>query len=118
MERNVLFHNPRCSKSRATLALLQKENIDIEVEEYLKSPPTLKELDYICRALGIKATNLIRTKENRFSELGLAIDDQRSHKMWLTILHDNPVLLERPILIYNQKVAIGRPPENVLSIIR
>jgi arsenate reductase len=115
--KNILYHNPNCSKSRATLALANEKGLDIEVQEYLKEPPSEAELEYICERLNIEPLQLIRTSEKLFSELGLSAEDQRSRAEWLAILHNNPQLIERPVLVYNGKAAIGRPPENILKII-
>jgi arsenate reductase len=112
-----LYHNPRCSKSRETLALLRERGVQVEVVEYLKSPPDAAALDRICRALGAEPTALVRTKEKRFDELGLSLADARGRDEWLALLAENPILLERPILVAGRKAAIGRPPENVLPLL-
>ncbi len=117
MQRNVIFHNPRCSKSRQTLHFLEERNVDIEVVEYLKTPPSKEELQFICSRLDKRPIELMRVKENLFKELGLSIEDPRSDEEWIDILCKNPALIERPIVVYNQKVALGRPPEDVLEII-
>jgi arsenate reductase len=117
MQDNVIYHNPRCSKCRATLALLQERGADVSVVEYLKAPPTADELRIICDMLGMSALDITRKKENRFSELGLSAGDERSETEWFRILSENPVLIERPIVIVNGRAAMGRPPENVLSIL-
>lgn len=112
----TIYHNPRCSKSRQTLALLQGKGVDIEIIEYLKTPPDARQLAAILKKLGIKPAELLRKKENVFKELGLEKkldDDQAVIKAMLA----NPVLIERPIVLANNKAAIGRPPENVLDIL-
>lgn len=112
----TIYHNPRCSKSRQTLALLQENGVDVEIIEYLKTPPDAKQLAAILKKLGIKPAELLRKKENVFKELGLEKkldDDQTLIKAMLA----NPVLIERPIVLANNKAAIGRPPENVLDIL-
>lgn len=113
-----IYHNPRCSKSRQAIALLEKHDIDFEVIEYLSDPPTEKELDDICKKLGVEPQAIIRTKEKRLSELGLSGKDQRKRSEWLKLMVDNPILIERPIIICGNKAAIGRPPENVLDVLR
>lgn len=117
MNQSIILHNPRCSKSRNTLKLLQDKGVSVEVVEYLKSPPTQDELKKICKKLNIKPIELIRTKEKLFAELGLSKDDQRTDSQWIKIMHKNPSLIERPIVMYKGQVVIGRPPENVLKII-
>jgi len=117
MNRDVIFHNPRCSKSRQTLDIVTKKGITLEVIEYLKSPPSKEELQFVCSQLDIPAVKLIRVKEDLFKELGLSVDDRRSDGEWFDIMIKHPVLIERPIIIYRRKAALGRPPENVLEII-
>jgi len=117
MKKNVIFHNPRCGKSRQTLELLKEKGVEVEVIEYLKDSPTEKDLKWILLKLGKKAIDIIRTKENVFKELGLSVKDTRSDDEWIKILRKNPILIERPIVVYNQKAAVGRPPENVLQIL-
>ena len=85
--------------------------------EYLDHPPTLAELRAIVAKLGIAPLDVIRTKEKRFKELGLSKQDQRSDDEWLRVIVDNPMLLERPIVVAGKKAALGRPPENVLDIL-
>ena len=117
MENDVIYHNPRCSKSRATLNILREHKVDVDVVEYLKTPPTIEALDAICTQLGIEPTALLRTKESLFKELGLSLSDDRSREAWLTLLVEHPRLLERPIVVIDGKVVIGRPPENVYQLI-
>ena len=92
-----IYHNPRCSKSRESLRLLEERDLQPEVIEYLRAPPSVEELGRICARLGVEPIEIIRTKEKRFKELGLSVGDERSRQEWLQILHDNPVLIERPI---------------------
>ncbi len=112
----TIYHNPRCSKSRQTLALLQENDIDLEIIEYLKTPPDAKQLTAILEKLEIGAAELLRKKEKAFTELGVAnmLDDQQA---LIDVMITNPVLIERPIVLANNKAVIGRPPENVLGII-
>jgi arsenate reductase len=117
MQDNVIFHNPRCSKSRATLALLHERGADVTVVEYLNAPPSAEELRMLCEKLKVSALDITRKKEKRFLELGLSAGDDRSEAEWFRILSENPVLIERPIVIVNGRAAMGRPPENVLSIL-
>ncbi len=112
-----LYHNPRCSKSRATLEALKEKGCSPEIIEYLETPPTADELDNICTLLDIEPLALIRTKENRFKELGLTTEDERPRSEWIELMIQNPILIERPILVTETQAAIGRPLENILAII-
>ena len=86
--------------------------------EYIKNPPTPKELDRICVALGVEPQKILRTGGRLYTELRLSTDDNsRSRGEWLTLLVENPELIERPIFVRNGKAVIGRPPENVLEIL-
>ena len=89
---------------------------DAEVVEYLKSPPDQEWILEICTKLGLRPTQIIRTKEARFKELKLSLEDDRSDSEWCGILSENPILLERPIVISGKKAVIGRPPENVREL--
>jgi len=115
--KDVILHNPKCSKSRQTLQLLEEKGMDIPVVEYLKTPPSIQDLKYICSRLNVKPIQIIRTKEPLFKELGLSVDNNYSDDQWLQVLSKHPKLIERPIVCYKNKVAIGRPPENVLTIL-
>ena len=112
-----VYHNPGCSKSQATLQLLEEREQEIEVIEYLKTPPTVEELDQILRQLDREPIEVIRVKEDRFDELGLSVGDNRSRIEWIRIMVNNPVLIERPIVVSDGKAALGRPPENVIEIL-
>ena len=113
----TLYHNPRCSKSRQALALLQERGIKPQVIEYLKQPPTADELLALCARMKLRPVQLIRVKEARFKELGLSLDDKRSDAEWCRLLSENPVLIERPIVVHGSQAALGRPPEKVLEIL-
>lgn len=112
----VIFHNPRCSKSRQTLQLLQEQGIEPEVVEYLSEPPSKAHLKQILKILGMQPRELMRRKENEYKELGLA-DESLTQEQLITAMLENPKLIERPIVINGDKAAIGRPPENVLAIL-
>lgn len=112
-----MLHNPRCSKSRATLSILEKHDIEVELVEYLRNPPSPEDLQEMCKLLRVSPTAIIRIKEARFEELGLSLEDQRSDAEWCRILHDNPGLLERPIVKIGERAVVGRPPENVLKLL-
>jgi len=111
-----IFHNPRCSKSRAALTALEERGIDAEVVQYLENPPTENELAEIIRKLGIEARSLIRYGESRAAELGINKNDERSEAEWIKLMVDNPILIERPIVITSDKAAIGRPLDNVMEL--
>lgn len=110
-----IFHNPRCSKSRATLALLHEKNETPEVVTYLDSPPSRQQLVDILDMLSMQPRQLMRTGEQRYKELGLA--NERDNEKLIDAMLENPILMERPIVISDGKAAIGRPPESILSIL-
>ena len=112
-----LYHNPRCSKSRQTLQLLQDNGVEPEIILYLDTPPSATQLDTICKALGKAPQEIIRFKEARAKELRIKASDDRPRKEWLKLIADNPILLERPIAVDGKKAAMGRPPEDVLSLL-
>lgn len=111
-----IYHNPRCSKSRQTLQLLQEKNLDIEVVEYLKNPPNADELNEILNLLGIEPRDLMRKNETEYKESGLN-DPSLDRRTLIEGMVATPKLIERPIVIANGKAAIGRPPEQVLTIL-
>ena len=115
--KNAIFHNPRCSKSRQTLELVQKRGADVPVVEYLKTPPSARELAEICTLLGMRPYDLVRRKEDLFGELKLGSIKPDDDARWYKVLAEHPALLERPIVVYKGKAAVGRPPENVLKIL-
>jgi arsenate reductase len=112
----TIYHNPRCSKSRQTLALLEEQGLVPRVGEYLKTPPTDAELKAILRKLGLKPRDLIRQGEPRYAELGLKDRDVDDDTL-IDLMVANPILIERPIVVRGNKAAIGRPPQKVLKIL-
>jgi arsenate reductase (glutaredoxin) len=112
----TIYHNPRCTKSRETLALLKQHGIEPRVIEYLKAPPSALELKNILKKLGFKPHDIVRDTEARYAELGLK-DRKISDDELLALIAANPILLQRPIVVNGNKAAIGRPPENVLKIL-
>ncbi|MCP5149483.1 MAG: arsenate reductase (glutaredoxin) [Ectothiorhodospiraceae bacterium] len=112
----TILHNPRCSKSRATLALLEARGIRPTVVEYLKTPPSTTELRRILALLGLAPRDLMRKKEAPYAELGLD-DPSLDADALLAAMHDHPILIERPVVLANGKAALGRPPEQVLEIL-
>jgi arsenate reductase len=116
MSELFIYHNPRCSKSRQTLALLEEQGVKPEVIEYLKTPPSVASLSKIIAQLGISARQLLRKDEAEYKDLNLA-DESLSEQQLIQAMCENPKLMERPIVIYNGKAKIGRPPEAVLEIL-
>ncbi len=112
----TLYHNPRCSKSRQTLQLLEDRNVEFTVVKYLETPPTHQQLDSILRGLEMEPRSLMRTKETEYKQLGLA-DESLSRDQLIEAMINTPKLIERPILVAGDQIAIGRPPENVLTIL-
>ncbi len=111
-----IYHNPRCSKSRQTLALLHERNLDTEVIEYLQTPPDKKELEQLLDLLGLEPRQLMRTGEDEYKALGLA-NESLSRDALIEAMVAHPKLIERPIVVHNGKATIGRPPEKVLDIL-
>lgn len=112
----TIYHNPRCSKSRATLKLLADQGLAPEVIEYLQTPPSKEQLDEILTLLGMEPRQLMRTREQAYKENRLD-DPKLDRDALLEAMVANPVLIERPIVLTNGRAAIGRPPENVLEIL-
>ena len=111
----TIYHNPACSKSRKTLALIQASGITPRVIEYLKTPPTRAELMAIVSKLGITPAQLVRTSEPVFQEKysGRSLDDTQ----WLDALTADPILMQRPIVVRGNAAVIGRPPENARRLL-
>lgn len=112
----TLLHNPRCSKSRATLSLLRARGIQPVILDYLADPPGIETLERILAQLGIGPRELMRKSEPSYQELGLD-DESLDRAQLVAALHAHPQLIERPIVLANGKAAIGRPPEAVLDIL-
>ncbi|MDX5444844.1 MAG: arsenate reductase (glutaredoxin) [Zoogloeaceae bacterium] len=115
-DRVVIYHNPRCSKSRQTLQLLREQGIEPDIIDYQQTPPTAAELERILQLLGLEPRELMRRKEDEYQAAGLD-DPQLSRAELLRALHEHPRLIERPIVLANGKAALGRPPEQVLEIL-
>lgn len=111
-----IFHNPKCSKSRATLELLRGRGIEPEIIEYLKTPPSAAELDEVLTLLGREPRELMRKKEAAYVGSG-AGDEGLGRAALIACMVENPTLIERPIVVANGKAAVGRPPEDVLAIL-
>jgi arsenate reductase len=115
MKTFTIFHNPKCTKSRQTLALLQEGGAEPKVIEYLKTPPTAAELKAILAKLGMKPEQLVRKGEDVYKEkfAGKTLTDAQ----WIDALVKNPILIERPIVVSGDRAVIGRPPENVKTLL-
>ena len=114
--RTIIYHNPRCSKSRQTLALLEEKGVSPRIVDYLKTPPSAAELKTILKKLGLRPRDLMRKGEPRYAELGLKDRDLDDDAL-IALMVANPILIERPIVVSGGKAAIGRPPESVLEIL-
>ncbi|AYM91421.1 arsenate reductase (glutaredoxin) [Serratia sp. 3ACOL1] len=117
MKNVTIYHNPRCSKSRETLALLEQHGVEPQVVLYLDTPPSVAELKKLLQELCFtSARELMRKKEDLYKELKLA-DEILSEEQLLQAMVSNPKLIERPIVVKGGKARIGRPPEQVLEIL-
>jgi arsenate reductase len=111
-----ILHNPRCSKSRATLQLLNDQGIEPEIILYQETPPDSELLTTILKQLDMQARDLMRKGQSEYKEMGLD-NDQLSDAELIAAMIETPILIERPIVLANGKAAIGRPPESVLNIL-
>ena len=116
MSEVTIYHNPRCSKSRQTLALLEENGVTPVVVKYLETPPTADEITSILAKLGLTARELLRTKETEYKELGVN-DPALSDEQVIAKMLECPKLIERPIVVKGDSARIGRPPEAVLEIL-
>ena len=112
----TIYHNPRCSKSRQTLQLLGDKGIAPEIIEYLNTPPNAATLGGFLTVLGMEPRDLMRKKEEPYAALNLG-DESLGRAALIAAMVENPILIERPIVVKDGKVAIGRPPEQVLAIL-
>ncbi len=112
----TIYHNPRCSKSRATLKLLEERGVAPEIVEYLKTPPDAATLDRLLTELGLEPRDLMRKKEAPYKENGLD-GENLTREALIAAMVANPILIERPIVVSRGKAALGRPPEAVLGIL-
>lgn len=112
----TIYHNPRCSKSRSALELLRSKGIEPQIIEYLKTPPSAEDLRMLLEGLRLHPRQLMRRGEAVYKELGLD-DPKLNEQQLIHAMAENPILIERPIVVANGKVVLGRPPEKVLSII-
>ncbi|PTS84122.1 arsenate reductase (glutaredoxin) [Pseudomonas sp. HMWF032] len=112
----TLYHNPRCSKSRSALQLLEERGLNPAIVRYLENPLSTAELHELLRKLGMPARQLLRTGEDEYKALGLD-DPQLTDEQLIAAMVSQPKLIERPILVAGDKAVVGRPPENILEIL-
>ncbi len=117
MNNFTIYHNPRCSKSRQTLELLKENNIEPEIILYLENPPSEEKLTELIDLLGINPRDLLRKGEEEYKAHNLRDESIKGEDI-IKIMTENPKLIERPIVISKNKAIIGRPPENVLKLIK
>lgn len=112
----TIFHNPRCSTSRKALAMLKESGIEPKIVEYLKHAPSEEEITKLVAKLGVPAEALVRTKEALYKEKyqGLKLNEHE----WVRVMHENPQLIERPVVVKGHKAVIGRPLENIEELIK
>ena len=111
-----LYHNPRCSKSRAALELLKENGVEPEIVPYLETPPSEEQLRELLRMLGIPARELLRKGEEEYKSLGLD-DPAVGEDQVIAAMAAHPRLIERPVFVHNGRAVIGRPPEQVLGLL-
>ena len=116
MSEFTLYHNPNCSKSRATLALLEENDVSPEIIYYLDNPPSAAELKSLLGKLGLGIRDILRQGEGEFEEYDLD-DESLNEELVFDIVHRHPILIERPIVTRDTRAIIGRPPENVLQLL-
>ena len=112
----TIYHNPRCSKSRETLNLIHQQGVEPQVVEYLQHPPSAQELDRLLKLLGLEPRELMRRKEDLYKERGLD-DPGLDREALIQAMVAHPRLIERPIVVTASGAALGRPPENVLTLL-
>jgi arsenate reductase len=116
MKKVTIWHNPRCSKSRAALALLQERDMEIEVVDYLKAAPKPAEIERALRLLGLEPRQLMRSGEDEYRS-ARADDPKRTRTELVALMHAHPILIERPVVFAGDRARIGRTPEAVLEIL-
>ena len=112
----TIYHNPRCSKSRQTLALLQENGVEPQIRLYLETPPTAAELAAILGKLSMSPRQLLRKGEDAYNEANLA-DESLGDEQVIAAMVAHPILIERPIVVQGESAVLGRPPENVLELL-
>ena len=116
MSKLTIMHNPRCSKSREALKILEENGINAEIVKYLETPPTKEEIKELLKILGINARDLMRTKEEIYKELNLK--DVTNGEKLIEAMTEHPKLIERPIVIKDGKAVIGRPPSKIVDFLK
>ena len=116
MSNFIIYHNPRCSKSRQTLEILNQQDVDTEIVLYLENPPSAEEVASILQKLGLSSRDIIRKGEEEYKLLNIK-DQSLTENELISFMSENPKLIERPIVVKDDKAIIGRPPENVLSLL-
>ncbi len=116
MSKVLIYHNPRWGKSRESVQILNDLNVEYEIVDYLNNPPSVDELQSLGKKMGIKARDFTRTKETAFKELNLQprLDDEN---FMFQKMHENPKLIERPIVVKGERAVLGRPPEKVADLL-
>ncbi|KAB7741254.1 arsenate reductase (glutaredoxin) [Parvibaculum sedimenti] len=115
MSKVIIWHNPRCSKSRATLSLIEQHGLDPEIVDYLKTPPSADEIKSVLKKLRMKPRDLMRKGEQVYTDLGLD-NEKLSDDQLVAAMAENPILIERPVVIFGARAKLGRPPEDVLDL--
>ena len=116
MEALSIFHNPRCSKSRKTLEIIEINDVEVQVILYLQNPPSVSELNSLLEKLGMKASELVRKEESIIKELDIDLSNITNDDL-ISIMAEHPILIERPIVFNESSAIIGRPPENVEELL-
>lgn len=116
MEALSIFHNPRCSKSRKTLEIIEINDVEVQVILYLQNPPSVSELNSLLEKLGMKASELVRKRESIIKELDIDLSSISNDDL-ISIMAEHPILIERPIVFNESLAIIGRPPENVEELL-
>ena len=116
MEALSIFHNPRCSKSRKTLEIIEINDVEVQVILYLQDPPSVSELNSLLEKLGMKASELVRKRESIIKELDIDLSSISDDDL-ISIMAEHPILIERPIVFNESSAIIGRPPENVEELL-
>lgn len=115
MSKITIWHNPRCSKSREALRLLRENGVEPEIRDYIQDPPSAEEITWVLGMLGMRASQILRRKDAR--ELGIQVVEDNDAAI-IAAMVENPRLIERPIVISGKHAVVGRPPENVLDLLR
>lgn len=116
MAKTTIYHNPRCSKSRQALALLREHDIEPEIVEYLKTPPTKTQLKQLLKMLDLTPKEIMRKNEEPYKKFNIGKQDYSTNEL-IDMMVEYPILIERPIVIHNKKAVVARPPENCLELL-